>query len=103
MNHGVLLYVLVSLRRNERPPTRAANHFCHWSFIVSTNDFGICFSQRFVSLSSFLTESRYRMSTSREKLDAYCARNVYDEKQNKRDAYNIGKYELSTIRINVDD
>ena len=34
MNHGVLLYVLVSLRRNERPPTSAANHFCHCSFIV---------------------------------------------------------------------
>src|SRR5437867_13253995 len=34
MNHGVLLYVLISLRRNERPPTSAANHFCHCSFIV---------------------------------------------------------------------
>ena len=31
VNHGVFLHVLISLRRNQRPPAGAANHFCHYS------------------------------------------------------------------------
>src|SRR2546422_6485721 len=66
MNHSVLLYVLISLRRNERPPTSAANHFCHCSFIVLCERLQyILFSN--ICFSVFIpNESRCRMSMIRE-------------------------------------